>query len=111
MDNYNHYNQELQRLANEISTFRIYLKIFIAGIITSLILGNTLTTIFLFLYLLYEFNIYDTIFNQVPLELKKKYKSKVLLLIKWIDKVATEALHSENSDPIESIEDILGKDR
>lgn len=87
--------RQLQRLADEISAFRLYLKIYFAGILTTFVLGQTLTMIFLFIYLFYEFNIYEGMYRQIPVDLRNKYNSKILVTIKWLDKIATEALLKE----------------
>lgn len=89
---------QLRRIADEVSTFRIYMKIYFAGFFTTFILGTTLTMLVLFIYLFYEFNIYDSICKQIPLDIRKKYKSKILVFVKWVDRVASESLEQQVDD-------------
>jgi hypothetical protein len=87
--------KQLHRIVDEVSTFRIYMKIYFAGIFTTFILGTALTMMVLFIYLFYEFNIYESISRQIPLDIRKKYRSKILVFVKWIDRVASESLSDE----------------
>ena len=84
--------KQLSRIAEEVSMFRIYMKIYFSGIFTTFILGSTLTMIILFIYLFYEFNIYDVLCKQIPVDIRKKYKSRILIFVKWIDRIITESL-------------------
>jgi hypothetical protein len=87
----------LRKIAEDVYSFRIYFKIYIAGILTVFVLGNILTTVFLFCYLFYEFNIFESIKTQIPIDIRNRYNSKILQIIKWIDHVATESLHSKDN--------------
>lgn len=88
--------QNLKRVAAEMYSLRLYLKIYIAGVLTVFLLGTTLTTIFLFIYLFYEFNIYESIYSQIPNDLRKTYKSKIVLFVKWLDRIVDEAIQDNS---------------
>lgn len=87
--------KHLYRLSDEMATFRLYLKIYFAGVLTTFVLGTIPTLIVLFIYLFYEFNIYEGLLRQIPADLRMKYKSKILLLVKWIDRITSEALEEQ----------------
>ena len=90
--------EKIRYLNGEVSMFRTYLKFYMGGILTTFILGTTLTMIFLFLYLFYEVNLYDYILSQIPLDIRRRYKSRIVVLVKWIDKAVTESFLNEEPE-------------
>ena len=62
------------------TTFR---HIFV-GMIISMMLGYFLTLLFVLCYASYEFNIHGVVMEQIPQEIKNKYKSKTLIILETI---------------------------
>lgn len=57
--------------------------IYIAGMITALILPNWLSFLFVVAYISYQLNIVNMLYQQVPVETRSRYKSKFIAILDW----------------------------
>lgn len=62
----------------------LYSRVFIAGIVTSLILGDILSILFLIIYFGYEFKLISVVYYQIPELYRTKYRNKLLSFLKWL---------------------------
>jgi len=65
--------------------------IFMTGMATALILPNWITFLFIAGYIGYQFNIISLLYQQIPADLRYKYKSKVLIVLEWLCSILRQA--------------------
>jgi len=65
--------------------------IFMTGMATALILPNWITFLFITGYIGYQFNIISLLYQQIPADLRYKYKSKVLIVLEWLCSILRQA--------------------
>lgn len=65
--------------------------IFMTGMATALILPNWITFFFIAGYIGYQFNIISLLYQQIPADLRYKYKSKVLIVLEWMCSILRQA--------------------
>jgi len=76
---------------DNISQLTTVSMIFTAGITTALILPYWMAFLFVLLYVSYQFNIINVIYRQIPLDLRSKYRSKILIILEWICDILRQA--------------------